>query len=191
MSVEDKSPFSFEVKVTSVSSNPFSVTMDASKDECAALAEFWNINAVKSLSAEVRLSRWKRDGIKLSGHFEGVLEQICVVSLNPVETSISDEFTSHFVPETSRLARQEEQIDGELIIDVDGPDIPDTFSGNVIDVGAVVAEFAAMAIDPYPRSEDAEVDPKYQENDVDLSNDKISPFAGLAALKGKMDENDQ
>lgn len=186
----DQAPLSFEVKVTSVSSNPFEVHIDASEEECQALAQFWNIAAVKSLSAHVRLSRWKRDGVKLSGHFEGVLAQSCVVSLKLVETHIRDDFISHFVPDTSKLARQDDALNGELVIDVDGPDIPDTFSANVIDVGAVVAEFAAMAIDPYPRAANVEIDAKYQTDNAVQNEDKISPFAGLSALKDQMNGND-
>ena len=33
----------------------------------------------------------------------------------------------------------------------DGPDSPETFSGDTIDVGALAEEFFELAIDPYPR----------------------------------------
>ncbi len=38
-----------------------------------------------------------------------------------------------------------------MLLDPDGPDIPDTFTGDTIDAGAVVSEHVALAIDPYPR----------------------------------------
>ena len=40
---------------------------------------------------------------------------------------------------------------GEIVLDADGPDGPETFAGDTIDVGALAEEFFALAIDPYPR----------------------------------------
>ena len=37
------------------------------------------------------------------------------------------------------------------MLDADGPDSPETFSGDTIDVGALAEEFFGLAIDPYPR----------------------------------------
>jgi len=44
---------------------------------------------------------------------------------------------------------------GEVHLDAEGPDSPETFSGETIDVGALAEEFFGLAIDPYPRSEGA------------------------------------
>ena len=40
---------------------------------------------------------------------------------------------------------------GEIILDAEGPDSPETFSGDTIDVGALAEQFFGLAIDPYPR----------------------------------------
>lgn len=181
--MDDTHPFSYQVNVSHIAANPINITLDADSDECAALAQFWNILAVKQLSADVRLSRWKRDGVKVAGTFKGILEQQCVVSLKPVETMIEDRFTAHFVPENSRLAQPDFQASQELVIDIDGPDSPDTFSSNRIDIGHVVAEFAAMNIDPYPKRADAKLDPKYMPNDNGSDERPASPFAALKTLK--------
>lgn len=183
--VDEETPFSFSVKVGHVSSNPFLITVEADEKECAGLAKLWRIEGLTSLKADVKLSRWKRDGIRISGSFVGELVQNCVVSLKPIPTKIDDEFVTHFVPETSRLARQDDIQNGEIIIDVDGPDIPDTFSGNTIDVAAVVSEFAAMSIDPYPRDPNAEIEEKFQSG-MEEDDDAPSPFAALAAIKSEL-----
>lgn len=182
---DEEQPFSFLVKVGHVSSNPVSITLEADEKEREGLAKIWKIVSVKSLKAEIRTSRWKRDGLRISGQFVGELVQDCVVSLKPISTKIEDEFVAHFVPDTSKLARQDNLQNGELIIDVEGPDIPDTFSGNTIDIAVVVSEFAAMAIDPYPRDPDAEIDEKFQSRSGD--DDKVpSAFAALAAIKSEL-----
>ncbi|MEW7007594.1 MULTISPECIES: YceD family protein [unclassified Lentilitoribacter] len=179
-------PFTFPVKVGHVSSNPISITIEADGKELEGLAKFWKVIGVTSLKADVKLSRWKRDGVRVSGHFEGKLIQDCVVSLKPINTEINDDFVAFYVPETSKLARQDNIQNGELIIDVDGPDIPDTFSGNTIDVAAVVSEFAAMAIDPYPRDPEAEIDQKFQSGSIE-DDAPPSPFAALAAIKSELE----
>lgn len=188
--MEDAQPLSYEVKVTHIAANPVNVTLNANVDECRALAQFWNVLAVKSLSAHVRLSRWKRDGVKVAGTINAILEQECVISLNPVETSIDETFESHFVPENSRLARPDRQADQELVIDIESPDGPETFSGHMIDIGSVVAEFAAMNIDPYPKHADAKMDEKYLPDDNALDDKPKSPFAALEQIRSKLDKND-
>lgn len=182
---DDEQPFSFLVKVGHVSSNPVSIILEADEKEREGLAKLWKIESVTSLKADVKTSRWKRDGLRISGSFVGELVQNCVVSLKPISTKIEDEFFSHFVPDTSKLARRDNIQNGELIIDVEGPDIPDTFSGNTIDIAAVVSEFAAMAIDPYPRDPEAEIEEKFK-SDSGQDDAAPSPFAALAAIKSEL-----
>jgi uncharacterized metal-binding protein YceD (DUF177 family) len=178
-------PFSFPIKVGHVASNAVTITIEADEKEREGLAKLWNIVGVDGLKADVRLSRWKRDGIRVSGTFRGDLKQMCVASLQPITTLIDDEFTAHFVPETSKLARRDDIQNGEIIIDVDGPDIPDTFTANTIDSGEVVAEYAALVIDPYPRDPQAHIAEKFQASDVE--DDKApSPFAALASIKDEL-----
>ena len=43
-------------------------------------------------------------------------------------------------------------------LDAEGPDSPETFSGETIDVGALAEEFFGLAIDPYPRKEGVSLD---------------------------------
>ena len=71
-----------------------------------------------------------------------------------------------------------------MIIEAEGPDIPETYSGDSIDVGAVCEEFIALAIDPYPRKEGAVLDAADEPGDEESS--APSPFAGLEGWnKGK------
>lgn len=183
--VDESVPFSFQVKVGHVVSKSVSITLEADEKEREGLAKLWKIVGVKSLKADLKMSRWKRDGLRIAGTFVGELVQDCVVSLKPIPTRIEDEFVNHFVPDTSKLARQDNLQNGEVIIDIDGPDIPDTFTGNTIDIAAVVTEFAAMAIDPYPRDPEAEIAEKFQRGSDD--DDKSpSPFAALASIKSEL-----
>ena len=60
-----------------------------------------------------------------------------------------------YFPEDSKLGRLGFHAAGEVHLDAEGPDSPETFSGETIDVGALAEEFFGLAIDPYPRSEGA------------------------------------
>ena len=46
-----------------------------------------------------------------------------------------------------------------LIIDAEGPDLPETFSGDRLDAGAIAEEFFELAIDPYPRKPEMRMPP--------------------------------
>ncbi|TIV50461.1 MAG: DUF177 domain-containing protein, partial [Mesorhizobium sp.] len=63
-----------------------------------------------------------------------------------------------FLPEQSKLGREGFEGGGEIVLDADGPDSPETFSGDTIDVGALAEQFFGLAIDPYPRKPGASLD---------------------------------
>ena len=70
---------------------------------------------------------------------------------------------------------------GLLMVGLDG-DVPDTYDHEVIELGGFILEHFALGLDPYPRAEDAKIDQSSLEDDG-----KVSAFAGLAALKDKME----
>jgi uncharacterized metal-binding protein YceD (DUF177 family) len=111
-----------------------------------------------------------------------VLEQACVVTLEPIEQTIEEEIEVLFVPEGSKLARNE-AVNGELIIDADAPDLPEVFAGDTIDAGAVAAEYAAMSIDQYPRKPGVGF-VEHIESDGTEADARPSPFAVLKGWKG-------
>jgi hypothetical protein len=44
-----------------------------------------------------------------------------------------------------------------MVLDPEGPDAPESFTGTSIDVGALAEQFFALGIDPYPRKEGVEL----------------------------------
>jgi uncharacterized metal-binding protein YceD (DUF177 family) len=177
----ERPPFSYLVKVGHVSHNPIEVHVEADARELKALAALWKVLSVEALSADLKLRRWKKDGVKVFGSIHAHVTQACVVTLDPVESDIDEDLDQIFVPEGSALARIPANDEGEMIIDPDGPDMPETFAGDAIDVGAVVAEFAAMGIDPYPRKPGVEFEPHIENSGG--TEAKPSPFAVLKNLK--------
>lgn len=174
-------PFSYRIKVGHVSHNPLEVRMSADQRERQALARLWDILGVEALTAELKVRRWKKDGVKLTGVIHAEVTQACVVTLDPVSQVIDEAIEEIFVPEGSALARIPANDAGEIVVDPDGPDLPEVFEGDEIDVGAFVAEMAAMALDPYPRKPDAEFEAHTEQDAADEK--KPSPFAVLKNLK--------
>lgn len=178
----EKPAFSYPVKVGNISANAVTVKLEADARELAALAEVWQVEAVKSLKAELQIARWKKDGVRVKGEVEAEIVQSCVVTLEPVESTIKEHLEQIFVPEGSKLARIVTNEASEMVLDPDGPDLPEAFTGDTIDAGAVVAEFAALAIDPYPRKPGIEFK-DHIEGDPDEKAGRPNPFAVLKDWK--------
>jgi len=175
-------PFSYPVKVGHISANPVTVRLEADAQELKDLAKLWQVLAVNSLKAELQVARWKKDGVRLKGRVEADIVQACVVTLEPVESRIDEHFEQVFVPEGSKLARIVTNEAAEMVLDPEGPDLPEAFSGDTIDAGAAVAEFAALAIDPYPRKPGVEFS-DHIESDADGKSGRPNPFAVLKDWK--------
>lgn len=173
--------FSYLVKVGHVSHNPVQVHVEADHREREGLAAVWRVEAVNRLSADLQIARWKKDGVRIRGRVSGEIVQSCVVTLEPVVSQIEQEIEQIFVPEGSKLARIVLDGAGEMVLDPDGPDLPETFVGDTIDAGALIAEMAALDIDPYPRKEgvrfSGHIESKIEEDA------KPSPFAALKDWK--------
>ncbi|WP_062011031.1 DUF177 domain-containing protein [Aureimonas sp. AU4] len=178
----DDMPISFYVGVAKLPQNGMPVHFRPDEAEREALARFLGIVAVTELSAELLVRKWKRDGVAVTGRLKGRVVQESVVTLEPVGQDIDEVIDGIFVPEGSKLARILPEGDGELHLDPNGDDIPETFRGDRIDLGAYLCEAVGLALEPYPRESDAE----FEEYDTDPAPDegKVSPFAALAKLKG-------
>jgi uncharacterized metal-binding protein YceD (DUF177 family) len=182
MSKDDDNPFSYAVKVAHISANAVDVRISANPEELAGLARLWNILDVKALSASFQIQRWKKDGVRVRGTVEADIVQSCVVTLDPIDFHIEEEVEVIFVPEGSKLARMPTATEsGEMLLDPEGPDAPEIFSGDTIDVGIVAAEHIALAIDPYPRKADIAFAGHIESTDKD--DRKPSPFAVLKDWK--------
>ena len=182
MNTDDDTPFSYPVKVGHISANPVEVTIRADAEKCAGLARLWSVLEVKALSATFQLQRWKRDGVRLKGRVTADIVQACVVTLDPVEAHIDEPVEVVFVPEGSKLARLPVASEtGEMLLDPDGPDAPEIFTGDTVDAGVVAAEHVALAIDPYPRKSGVDFSGHIESTGKD--DRKPSPFAVLKDWK--------
>jgi hypothetical protein len=179
---------SYPISVQRLPQMGLNVKIEADERERAALRDFHELEDVKSFKADLQIAPWKKDGIRVRGKVQADIVQACVVTLEPIETRIDTDIDTLFVPENSRLARLPLDDNGELIISAEGPDIPETFSGDRLDAGAVAEEFFELAIDPYPRKEGVEAAPPLTVDvgaDDDDAANPVNPFAALKDWKQK------
>lgn len=177
MKSEMVSPVSFPVNVLRLPQNGMPVVITATPEQRVELAQAHGLLSVERLHAELLVETWKRKGIRVTGFVEGRIEQACIVTLESMDTRIREEIDALFVPEDSKLVRPAADQRGEILLDAEGADSPEVFSGDMIDVGALAEEFFALGIDPYPRKPDAVLE---QPGGKDPEE---SPFAKLQSLK--------
>lgn len=158
MQRQSLSPVAFLANVVRLPEKGLPVVIEADETQRAALAAEHGLLSVDKWRAELLVTPWKRNGVSVSGRVEADITQECVVTLEPLPARISEEVSAIYFPEDSKLGRLGFHGAGEVHLDAEGPDSPETFSGETIDVGALAEEFFGLAIDPYPRKEGASLE---------------------------------
>jgi uncharacterized metal-binding protein YceD (DUF177 family) len=139
--------------------------LEANEAERAALARRLGIPAVERLRAELLLRPETDGAVRAEGRLDAAVVQTCVVTLEPVAQRVEEAVALRLLP-AGREPRDE----------ADEPDEIAT-QGGVADLGEVVAEQLALALDPYPRAPGAVLPAEAS----DLSS---HPMAALAKLRG-------
>ncbi|GGE88073.1 YceD family protein [Sphingomonas prati] len=170
--------FSRPVRIDSIGETGKIVTVTATEAECAALAGRFDLIGIERLAATVDCRR-KGTDVTVTGRLTGVAVQACVATAVPIPATIDQAFALTFVPALS--------VEGdEMELDAGDLDVV-AYDGAAVDLGEAVAETFALALDPFPRSVDAEAVLRaagvQAEDEVEA---EPGAFAGLAALRGKL-----
>lgn len=170
------------VNVAAIPSTGRAEEIVATEAELTAIASAYGLVAVAALSADLKIERPAADVVVVDGRVRASIVQNCVVSLVPVAQEIDEPIRLRFVDAASAKAPEPPRPGAEVMIAAESMDLPETWSGPTIDVGAVVLEHFALAIDPYPRAPGAALE---VEADESPAADEESPFAVLAGLTAK------
>lgn len=147
----------------------------ADESERAALAGRFGLASLDRLAAEVALIRRGRQTIARA-RVVARAEQMCVVSLEPIEASFDVNFEVAFDPDV-RATGEFDEFDGPR---PGADDPPEPLVDGAIDLGEMVAERFGLLLDPYPRKAGAEVDPRYTS---DSGRARENPFEVLKGLE--------
>lgn len=170
-------PWSFLFAVAQLPEQGSHQTLETSAEQRAAIAVLGDLPAVMKARAELNLAHAPGGQVHVTGRVQGRVEQICVVTLDPVENDVDEPIDIMFappsqIPVSAKVVQSEEGEEFEI------PDPPEPIVNGFIDLGVLATEFLFLGLDPYPRKPGAEFVPP--EVPVDPEE---HPFAALKALK--------
>lgn len=171
--------FSRPIAADRIGATGLTLEVQATAEECRALADRFRILAVDSLTAVVSLRRLAGSGlVRLRGRLTAQVRQACVVTLDPVVQPVQEEFDMVF-------GEDDAGDDLDIAVYYDEEDPPEPMVNGRIDVGEAVAEHLALGLDPFPRAPGAEFDPDARPEETPDNRQNPNPFAALAALQRK------
>jgi uncharacterized metal-binding protein YceD (DUF177 family) len=169
--------FSVVVKMDDIGAGASQHVIAANAVQCAAVAQRFLLISLESLTASLSLAKTAA-GIMAKGRISANAVQACIATGDPVPVKLDEPLEILFIPEPRE--------DGEF--ELDASDCDTMFhDGKGVDIGEAVVQTFGLALDPYPRSSDAEtILRKAGVKSEDEERAASGPFAGLAALKSKL-----
>lgn len=156
------------------------VVIEATAEECTALAARFGLGAVDCLRAEVALEAKPR-AIRATGRLKADILQPCAISGEDFPVIIDEPIELRFVEDSGRTMTEAEALEIELEAD-DCDEI--AFTGEMFDLGEAVAQTLGLAIDPY--AEGPYADAARAAAGIVAEGEQDGPLAAmLAALKTK------
>ncbi len=166
--------FSRLVEVGKIHARALDMDISANPAERAALAKRLGLLDLTSLTARVELRRGDNGMIEAEGSLAAEAVQQCVATLEPLPVKVHESLTGLFAsPEFF-----EKQKNSAEIVDV-LDDAPEPIVNGSIDIGELVSQHLATALDPYPRKPGVAL--KLAAN-AESGVRPENPFAKLAAL---------
>ena len=150
----------------------------------AALAQELDINLLRKLRFTGKVSTKGRRDWQLSATLGATVLQDCVVTLEPMTTRIDEKVERIFVSELSETDDPEVEMDADERIEP----LQDT-----IDPSVVMIEALSLLIPSYPRKDGAELgEAVYSQPGIaPMREEDTKPFAGLAALKEQLNQDNE
>ncbi len=159
----------------------YDIAFQPNAPEMAAIAEELGITALRKLRLEgVLKARGKQDW-QFSGKLGATVVQPCVVTLEPVTTRIEEPVMRVY------LADWDMPDESEVEMPEDDSSEPLEAEINIL---TLTKEALALALPAYPRAEGAELGEMVytKPGETPMRDEDARPFAGLAALKGKLED---
>ena len=155
-------------------------TIDVNRVERETIAELLDLCALDRLTFAFRLNRRGQGRLALQGTLAAAVTQTCVVSLEPVESTLQVPVEVEFwpVPMIDDLAASPDEAASHGTLDW-----PEPIEGGKIDLGPVIYETLATALDPYPKREGVSFEWSEAPGTGAADEQPESPFADLKRLK--------
>jgi uncharacterized metal-binding protein YceD (DUF177 family) len=170
-------PLSRPLRITEIADN-VPQTIEVTDAERAAIAALLDLVALEGPVFEYRLRLGGGGRVHLSGRLRAQVAQTCVVSLEPVEQAVDLPIEAEFWPaklvETLERKPEDPVPDGLR-------DWPEAYAEGTLDLGPLIYETLATALDPYPKKEGASF--QWSQGSSEAEAGESGPFAALKQLK--------
>lgn len=157
--------------------------LEPSNAQLKKLAEDLQILGLKKLLFEGQVQFNDQGDLILDAELGVSATQECVVTLEPVKTRIDTTVVRRFCPDHGAV-----EDDRQMLEDEDENIDP---LGETVDLGEILLESIALNLPDFPRVEGAALEQStFAEDGVTpLKDEDTKPFAGLAALKDKLESD--
>jgi hypothetical protein len=151
----------------------------ASPEERDAIARALDLIACRSMTARYTVTPKGGGHVQVAGSLKAEVEQTCVVTLDLLVNEVADSFKVDYWPETDMPEPSSGAVDVH-----EEPELEPIVAGR-IEVGRVIFECLAGAIDLFPRKPGVTFDSSAVSSAAGDSTKPESPFAALAKMKNK------
>lgn len=167
-----RNEFSHVIKLSEIGSHSRNIQLFANEEARSGLMARFDLAALESLKAEISLAH-DAEGVIATGRFTADLAQFCIASHDPVPAKMDEAVHIRFISEPV--------VNGEVELELAPEDCDTMFhDGQTIDLGEAVAQSLGLALNPYPRSKEAE---KMLKAAGVKSEEDVVPTGALAGLK--------
>jgi Large ribosomal RNA subunit accumulation protein YceD len=172
------SPWNVPVAVEDIPDTGRHMEVEAPAAIRAALAKLAGVRELPQLSAVFDLARHGA-GVHVSGQVNALVGQTCVVTLEPIESTLEEAIDVVFAQAVGGEGLVGVKPSGRRATASEG-EPPEPIVGGKVDLGALATEFLLLGIDPYPRRPGAEFAPPK------IADSGEHPFAALETLKKRL-----
>jgi uncharacterized metal-binding protein YceD (DUF177 family) len=168
-----RNPWRVLINVAQIPGDGLHREIEADASARVVMAESAGLRDISSAHAAFDLAHRSGGRVHVGGRVQAKVGQTCVVTLEPIENEIDEEVDLLFAP-AEKITPQLDADDGESAL----ADPPEPIENGMIDLGRLATDVLYLAIDPYPRKQDAVFEPQ-----VAASDPEDHPFAALKALQ--------
>ena len=176
--LEPRPEFSRPVPLERLGRNAIVEEISATAPERVALARRFGLLGLDRFAATLRIGAADDGGlIRVDGHLSADATQACVITLEPAVSRVEEDFCLLYTLKTGPAVAQP----GEVVVEPEGEDPAEPLDRAGIDLGEVVAQQLALALDPYPRASGAAFAERLEEGTGPTAAEDA--FAVLRSLK--------
>jgi len=127
---------------------PVEKSLTATPEELKDLAKRFEILSMEKLEADLTIRKTMGGRmVRIDGHLSADVTQECIVTLEPVKDHLDTKFQAFFTDiKPPKMTAAEIEFKNER-------ESPEYAPNGRINLGEVVAQFAALELDPYPRKD--------------------------------------